>query len=83
MKSYEYSINYELLWVYINQGHEIVGELIDLVPMFVKIRLIDGQFKIGTNGIGYEGFGGGKEDFIKVCKFWKLKFIIPTKIETK
>jgi hypothetical protein len=71
-----------LLWKLINEGHRIPGWLIGYTIWdLVEIEILpSGKYKIGTRGIGYEGFENTLESFKLTCEYYSLHFIDNTKI---
>lgn len=84
-KGFDLSIDYELLWKLINNGYRIPAWLIYeerpgyIIYDLVEVKKISDQkgYLIGSRGIGYDGTD---EEFIPICKKYKLRFIVPNKI---
>lgn len=86
LPGYELSTDYNLLWDLIFKGLRVPAYLIytnkyvepiwDLVEVKKAYMGREGDYSIGTRGVGYEG-SRTLNGFISVCKLYSLHFIIP------
>lgn len=91
MNTYNFSTDYEALWVLIFQGHKFAGWISTeihgksdevqgkIYEQVVEIRksVFNDTYRLGYPGAGFGWEGNDKAEFIETCKKYKLKYIVP------